>query len=123
MPRPTINPTNEFYQAVETYRKSHQLKSWSQAVLALAAIGLESETGTKSPKPAKDEWGGNRQMKIKYYAQPLWDFRPDEFAAEVGEVEESEIDVEGQTVTVIAPKGYELKSVDHARIDELINEK
>lgn len=61
-------------------------------------------------------------MNIKYYAQPLWDLRPSEFEGEVGEVEETEIDVEGQLVTVVAPKNYELTDKDHARIDELINE-
>lgn len=58
----------------------------------------------------------------KYFAQPLWELTPAEFADEVGEVEEFEIDVEGETVTVVAPKGYQLTDKDHARIDELLSE-
>ena len=61
-------------------------------------------------------------MYYKYYAKPLWDLRPSEFEDEVGPVEETAIDVEGQPVTVIAPVGYELTDADHARIDELLNE-
>ncbi len=59
MPRPTLKVTEEFYQAVAGYQRQHNLKSWSQAVLELAAIGYKKETGDIPPKPY-DPWGGKR---------------------------------------------------------------
>lgn len=54
MPREKITITDEFKAAVERYRQAHHLKSWSQALLELAAkqLGYESK-----PYPS---WGGKR---------------------------------------------------------------
>jgi hypothetical protein len=57
MPRPTVNPTDKFYKAVADYQRQHKLKSWSQAVLHLAALGLEQETGKPSPEAYKQHGG------------------------------------------------------------------
>lgn len=62
MPRPTLKVTDEFHKAVAAYQNEKGLKSWSQAVLELAAIGYEKETGKPAPKP-HDTWGGKRLSK------------------------------------------------------------
>jgi hypothetical protein len=59
---------------------------------------------------------------IKYFAQPLWEFRPSEFADEFEQIVEFEIDRDGTPVTVVAPKDYELNDKDYARIEELTHE-
>lgn len=55
-----ITPSPEFKAAVKAFQQSRKLKSWSQALLHLAAIGYEHETGSEAPEPFRD-WGGWRE--------------------------------------------------------------
>lgn len=56
----TFQVTNEFHTAVEAYRVSRGLRSWSAALLQLATIGYQSEVGSEPPKAA-NAWGGDRR--------------------------------------------------------------
>ena len=58
MERTRIQTTREFYEIVRQYQKAHNLRSWSFALLQLAAIGYRVETG-KEPPPVANDWGGN----------------------------------------------------------------
>lgn len=55
-----ISVTPEFKQAVKDYQTANGIPSWSAALLKLAAIGYEKETGLQSPT-ARKSWGGNRK--------------------------------------------------------------
>ena len=59
MSREKVTVTPEFKEAVAAYQAQHGLKSWSQALLHLAALGYEQETGTPPPEPFA-AWGGWR---------------------------------------------------------------
>lgn len=59
MPREKITLTAEFKSAVSEYQKQHKFKSWSQALLHLAALGYELETARPAPNPSPG-WGGWR---------------------------------------------------------------
>lgn len=85
-PRPTLNPTVAFYAAVAEYQATRGLKSWSQAVLELAAIGYQAEMGQMPPAPYAP-WGGSRQpdqldlerLEVKLLGlPPLADDDPDD---------------------------------------------
>lgn len=56
--REKVTVTAAFKAAVRDYQQARGLKSWSEALLELARIGLETETG----QPASDvpTWGGWR---------------------------------------------------------------
>lgn len=51
----SITFTEEFYRAVESYRIKHGIKSWAQAVVHLATIGMNFEG------QAVGKWGGDRR--------------------------------------------------------------
>lgn len=55
-----ITPSPEFKAAVKAFQQSRKLKSWSQTLLHLAAIGYEHETGNEAPEPFLN-WGGWRE--------------------------------------------------------------
>lgn len=59
MPREKITVTSEFKETVAAYQAQRGLKSWSQALLHLAALGYEQETGCTPPEPFA-AWGGWR---------------------------------------------------------------
>lgn len=59
MSREKVTVTAAFKAAVKTYQQEHNLPSWSQALLHLAALGYERETGARAPEP-HDTWGGWR---------------------------------------------------------------
>lgn len=56
-----ITVTDEFYAAVEAYRQQHEIKYWSVALVLLASIGYEQETGDSIPAPSPQHggWRGN----------------------------------------------------------------
>lgn len=58
MPRTTVTLTDDLYAAVEAYQRRHSIKTFAGAVVALARIGLETETGEAPPEAAP--WGGWR---------------------------------------------------------------
>ena len=77
MPREKVTVTPAFKQAVAAYQAQHGLKSWSQALLHLAALGYEHETGTPPPVPFA-AWGGWRGSEasiraLMNYADKLTD--------------------------------------------------
>lgn len=63
MPREKVTVTPEFKEAVAAYQKQRGLKSWSQAMVQLAAIGYQHETGTPPPDAyvAPGGWRGNER--------------------------------------------------------------
>lgn len=54
-----ITLTDDFKEVVGKYQKDHKLKSWTQALLHLAALGYEQETNEDAPEPYSG-WGGWR---------------------------------------------------------------
>lgn len=59
MSREKVTVTAAFKAAVSAYQQEHNLASWSQALLHLAALGYERETGERPPQPGA-AWGGWR---------------------------------------------------------------
>lgn len=59
MPRKLITLTAEFKAAVKEYQKANKMRSWTEALLRLAALGYEQETGEEPPEPYVG-WGGWR---------------------------------------------------------------
>lgn len=57
MAREKVTVTPEFKEAVAAYQVAHGFKSWSQALMYLAAIGYEQETGEPAPEPAPGQGG------------------------------------------------------------------
>jgi hypothetical protein len=62
MPREKITLTAEFKAAVKEYQKANDFKSWAAALVYLATIGYEKETGQTAPGPLAT-WGGWRGKK------------------------------------------------------------
>lgn len=60
MPKHSVHVSDEFWQAVEDYRKASGLKSWSAALVELAAKGLKFK-----PQKAVKKWGGPRNSEEK----------------------------------------------------------
>jgi hypothetical protein len=54
-----ITLTAQFAEAVKEYQKANKIKSWTEALLRLAALGYEYETGQQPPEPYLG-WGGWR---------------------------------------------------------------
>ena len=61
----TFQVSKAFYEVIDEYRQAQGLKSWSQALTRLAAIGYNRETGKYAPAPS-EPWGGPRRMKDKH---------------------------------------------------------
>lgn len=53
MPKQSITMTDEFWQAVEDYRQEQNIKTWSQALIDLAAKSLDKDVPLIG-------WGGAR---------------------------------------------------------------
>lgn len=62
MSRIPITLTDDFKEVVSDYQKANKLKSWTQALLHLAALGYEQETGQAAPESYAG-WGGWRGKK------------------------------------------------------------
>jgi len=58
----TFQVSKAFYETIDAYKQAQGLKSWSQAITRLAAIGYNRETGKEAPAPS-EPWGGPRRMK------------------------------------------------------------
>lgn len=58
MPRHSVTLTDDLRAAVEQYRQRHDIPSFAAALVELARIGLETETGEEPPEAAS--WGGWR---------------------------------------------------------------
>jgi hypothetical protein len=130
--REKISVTPAFKAAVADYQRQHNLSSWSQAVVELAAKQLNFT------EKAAPEWGGNRRnlMLIHYYVQALCDFTVGEVErGEAGPVETIKVKTPvypkndanldpicEADVQITQPVGYTLTDEDHARIDELIGD-
>lgn len=57
MAREKVTVTSEFKEVVSAYQVEHGFKSWSQALMHLAAVGYEQETGEQSPTPSPGQGG------------------------------------------------------------------
>lgn len=60
MPREKITLTPEFKAAIKAYQKENDLVSWAAALVYLATVGYEKETGKSAPGPLAT-WGGKRK--------------------------------------------------------------
>jgi len=63
MPKKLIATTDEFYAAVEVYRKKRNFKTWQQGLLELAAMGLLISEQVEV-QPYK-QWGGAGKGETK----------------------------------------------------------